>query len=275
MTSDIRYIVQFPHPGTERRPRRAVVGAEMPWNTDDHGRKFLTAPGQWTDGVVTHSGDLAFWGEWEAQSTVAALLHPGPGLPRLLQLPFWRVPADGGWRQNTDPLVFGDRFVWSNCRQQQNRKLRQVAPGSVVLFGSKVQGRFCLDTVLVVADSRRYRPSDGLQDGGALHPLVVDPLALSEKDAGQTFRLYRGATPQTPVGGMFSFVPAMPYDGQRQGFPRPALDLGELLNQNLTQNVRCTEVSAEEASTVWQRVVDQVLAAGLVLGTSFALPAQR
>jgi hypothetical protein len=275
VSNDIRYIVQFPHPGPERMPKPSEVGAQLPWNTGDHGRKFLWALGKWTDGTTAGNGDLAFWGEWEAQSRVAALLERGPGLPRVLQQPYWQVPDSGAWRQNTDPLVFGEQFIWSNCRQQQNAKLRQVGPGSLVLFGSKVLGRFALDTMFVVAGSSSYRPIDGLADGGALDPLVIEPLALSDKDAGTTFRLYRGATPAAPVDGIFSFAPCMPFDGEHLGFARPILDLGDLLNHNLTQNARCTPATVETAGAVWRSVVEQVLAAGLMLGTSFLIPDQQ
>jgi len=155
---------------------------------------------------------------------------------------------------------------------EPERKAAEVAGGSVVLFGSKVQGRFSLDTVLVVARSSTYVPIHGVDGGDAIDALVIDPLAASEKDSGSTFRLYEGATAAEPVDGMFSFVPCTPYDGQRRGFARPQLDLGDLLNHNLTQNVRCTLATAGEAIEVWQRVVHQVLDAGLVLGTSFAIP---
>ncbi len=67
--------------------------------------------------------------------------------------PFWQVPKDGGWRQNTDPLVFGDHFLYSNCRQRQNGKMRDLAHGSLVLFGSKLGGQFVLDTLFVVDGS--------------------------------------------------------------------------------------------------------------------------
>src|SRR4051794_36927207 len=213
VTGDTRYVVQFPHPGPERIPKPGTVGSQLSWNTGEHGRKFLLAPGAWTDGSTSGHGNLTFWGEWEAQSCVAAVLERGPGLPRVLQLPYWNVPNDGAWRQNTDPLVFGDRFIWSNCRQHQNAKLRRVAPGSLVLFGSKVRGRFALDTAFVVADSASYRPIDGVADGGPLDSLVFDPLSLNDGDAGKTFRLYRGATPDASLSGLFSFVPCMPYDG--------------------------------------------------------------
>jgi hypothetical protein len=60
-----------------------------------------------------------------------------PGDPHWLHEPYWEVPRHRLHLQNTDPLVFGDRFLYSNCRQGRNRKLRELAPGSLVVFGSK------------------------------------------------------------------------------------------------------------------------------------------
>ena len=43
--SDRPYIVQFPHPGGEHRPR----GEDMDWNRGPHHRKFLKATGTYLD----------------------------------------------------------------------------------------------------------------------------------------------------------------------------------------------------------------------------------
>ena len=61
------FFVQFPHPGAEHVP----PGRMMAWNTGDHRRKFLLAPGR-TSMKMTRSGkaELVFWGEWEPPSRV-------------------------------------------------------------------------------------------------------------------------------------------------------------------------------------------------------------
>lgn len=270
-------VVQFPHPGRERLPRPLEAGNQLPWNTGEHGRKFLMADADCSaDGLGWRQETVGFWGEWEPPSAVAAVLAPGPGLPRALQRPSWSRPGtDDGWRQNTDPFVFGDQFLYSNCRQYQNVKLRCLAAGSLVLFGSKVDGRFVLDTVLVVATREDYRPSDGIDGPAFLEPLIVGPLATSEVDASRAYRLYTGATPTAPVHGSYSFVPCLPVPEEGHGFPRPALDLGELLNHNLAMQVRTTYMPPEDVHQVWQRVVNQVLDAGLHLGANLTLPPER
>jgi hypothetical protein len=270
--SEQRYVVQFPHPGPERIPESAQIGDKLDWNIGDHGRKYVLADAQWTDGVTAYEGRATLWCEWEPQSSVLAPVEDGLGNARWLQQPHCDVPAGDAWRQNTDPLVFGDGFIYSNCRQATNSKLRSLARGSLVLFGSKLGGRFCLDTVIVIDGSSGFRPVDGLGDDPRLAELIIDPLALNPADSGRTFRLYRGATTKAPVDGMFSFSPCLPYDGGPRGFARPALDLGHFLTPNLAMQARCTVATAAESHDTWSRVVDQVLSAGLMLGTHFAMP---
>lgn len=266
-------VVQFPHPGPERHPTPLEVGAQLPWNTGRHGRKFLLSPAQWLgpDGEP-RSGDVVFWGEWEPPSRVVELTGTtSKTLPRAVQEPFVEAPAPG-WRQNTDPLVFGERFVYTNCRQQQNGKLRDLGEGSVVLFGSSLAGAFVLDTVLVVSHAQPYRPIDGPPTPDlAGEVLITEPLAKGEgADAGNVW--YTGATAADPVDGMFSFVPALPHATGRDGFERPAIRLDGFVHPNLAQQARCTEVSLPEARTVWDAVADKVRGAGLVLAHSLPLP---
>ncbi|MGY1777768.1 hypothetical protein ACI8AV_18075 [Geodermatophilus sp. SYSU D00804] len=273
--TDHVYVVQFPHPGRERLPQPLAVGESLPWNTGDHGRKFLLTPGSWRecpDGPDRH-GEVTFWGEWEAQSEVVELLAGGPALPRALQRPFYRV-EHGGWRQNTDPLVFGDRFSYTNCRQPTNAKLRALPAGSVVLFGSKLHGGFVLDTVFVVGQAAGYRPSDGPPEGvhGAAEELVTDGLAQDPAHADFRFTWYGGATPAQPVAGMFSFTPARPHQPGTPGFARPRLRLDPVIHPNLAMAARCTPMGLAQAQDIWQRVVEQVTAAGLVLATHLPTP---
>lgn len=267
-------IVQLPHPGKEHKPVPAQVGAVMPWNRGDHARKFLLARGTWTDGTRTDKGELVFWGEWEAQSEVIEIFARAAGMPRWLHRPFREVPADGGWRQNTDPLVFGDQFVYSNCKQAKNKHLRRLVPGSVILFGSKVAGEFVLDTCLVVDTATPYHAAELVATVAdpSLRELVAEPLASSPDDADQDFTLYRGATAGTPMSGMFSFVPCVPREGAGVAFARPTIRLKDVVNPNLAMSARRTAVALDSAADLWQQVVDQVLDAGLLLSTHLETP---
>ena len=198
--SDRPYIVQFPHPGGEHRPR----GEDMDWNRGPHHRKFLRATGTYLDAGGVQRGPITFWGEWEPQSRVVESYPPGlRDGPRWLHEPWWEVPRHRRLLQNTDPLVFGDRFRYSNCRQTRNAALRRLPPGSLVLFGSALRGAFVLDTVFVVArpgvDYLRGAP-DHLDVPEWVRSVVFDPLRATEDRAMRRSGCTRAlGTPTTRV----------------------------------------------------------------------------
>jgi hypothetical protein len=150
-------LVHFPHPKDEHHPGRMC---RQPCNTNPkHRRKFLRSPGRYVtpDGSLAEA-PLAFWAEWEAPSYVIQPTWRKEGdLPQFLQEPVWEHPGITGFRQNTDPWVFGDCFQYSNCHQlNRNQKgLRTLPAGSMILFGStlglasETGPRFVLDTVFV------------------------------------------------------------------------------------------------------------------------------
>ena len=300
--ADSRCFVQFPHPGGEHRPG---PGGHAAWNTlaATHARGFMQTRGEWieADGS-TRRGDVWAWGEWEAPSQLLRRLD-GPkalGYPKYLWRPYYVIPDAGcGGLHNTDPFIFGERFLYSNCKQLSGKRIRSLARGSVVAFGSEKAGQWVLDTVLVVADFVDYTAA---QAPSALAGFVPEafldvtggPLADNDEDAkcgpepdsrtscgggtraddqDSTLRLYRGATPEDPVHGMFSFFPAMPGGGTR-GFPRPAVHLRECcFTQNLRQGHKLTcDLDEETLQQLWEYLVAQVHDSGLVVGTHAALP---
>jgi hypothetical protein len=70
--------------------------------------------------------------------------------------------------QNTDPFVFGDRFLYTCCKQRlrsgRPTQLRYLPHGSLVLFGSHISGGFGLDTVFVVDDGADHVTPSGVSD---------------------------------------------------------------------------------------------------------------
>ena len=167
--------------------------------------------------------------------------------------------------------IFGQRFLYSNCGQPKRPGLRQLDRGSVIAFGSskKPDGgwRWMLDTVLVVKDFKDYPWSDArsaLRDwaSSTFLDVTIGPLT---GDAGQPtpegcattddlLRLYRGATPDDPIDGMFSFVPAIPAGGN-SAFSRPLVDLpGDYFN---ARNIRApkgqgTNRRPDELRSLWE-----------------------
>ena len=208
----------------------------------------------------------------------------------------------GGGLHNTDPFIFGDRFLYSNCKRPTSRRLRSLDRGSVIAFGSSKKGRWVLDTVFVVAGFVDYPltavrtalagmvPETFLDvTGGPLAansqhdrcgPAPEEPTGCGGRRAGngsdRALRLYWGATSQDPVQGMFSFFPAMPA-GHARGFPRPSVELpGWCFTESLKQgHKQSCGLTAETVALLWDSLTEQVDAAGLVLGTHAALPEHR
>ena len=157
-------VIQFPHPGFEYTgarylgPKKQRTGV-MEWKEEGtvHNRKYLVATGTVMDSSSGPERDgvrLGFWGEWEAPSRWsradgrAEAYHPS-----VFHEPLLPAERPAGSHQNTDPLVFGDAFLYTNCKMQY-RAMRGMPSGSIVLFGRgmNVHGepRFVLDTCFVV-----------------------------------------------------------------------------------------------------------------------------
>ena len=169
--ADSRCFVRFPHPGGEHRPG---PGGHAAWKTlrAAHARKFMQMRGEWieADGSIRR-GDLWTWGESEAQSQRLRRLG-GPialGYPRNLWRPYYVIP-DAGYvgLHNTDPFIFGERFLHSNCKQLSGKRIRSLARGSVIAFGTQKAGQWVLDTVLLVSDLRRLHRGAGTLGSGGL-----------------------------------------------------------------------------------------------------------
>jgi hypothetical protein len=229
--------VQFPHPGKEHNPGKV---RRQSWNRCDHRRKFLTSNGRYTtgDGSIDCAA-LVFWGEWEAPSYVKAGWPKNGSLPRFLHAPVWEHPKDTDFRQNTDPWVFGDCFRYSNCHQLNQSSLRTLAPGSVVLFGSSSRRDriFAIDTVFVVGtNAALFSPGEPPVTEEAFRVSTLDSLVTSG-NAQDIFVLYRGATYENQISGMYSFVPCRRADCTEPRFARPPISLpADYINPSSTQS---------------------------------------
>jgi hypothetical protein len=310
-------IIQFMHPGGEVTVRR---DGSKPWNEGMHRRAFLRASQALTadlTGGQTRHDEVVLWAEWEAEATAVqtAALDGAGGhdwLSENILTPIARPPpADARNPQNTDPFVFGPTFLYCCCKQVRANGsatiLRALSPGSLVIFGSQLDGVFVLDTVFVVADGEDYDAARGPEVfhqrvPAAFVDVTLKPLAWtaeayadpdtkwSEEDElracgacrgaslGSQFRLYRGATPEKPVNDMFSFSPCRPTAHPEPGFARPRITgafVNPALNMGFRQYPHGREATEAEVNDTWRRVADQVLANRLLLGTHFELPAQQ
>ncbi len=277
MSAAATFFVQFPHPGAEHNPR----SDEMPWNTAGHRRKFLVSPGRYLNGNgCVEESDLSFWGEWEAPSRVKRRWPKSGHMPRALHRPYWAEPTTNASRQNTDPWVFGKRMMYSNCKQITNlgrpSSMQNLARGSVICFGSTINQEFCVDTVFVVSCRETWTPikvQDLDVDDAFLTCTARAIATLTKPVAHASFTLYRGATVDDPVEGMFSFVPARLADREDTRFSRPPISL-EFINPANRQSTWGSKRSLSITSVrgAWKAVRDQVLDAGHLLGVWLQTP---
>lgn len=283
--------VQFIHPGAEHEPDSK---AGRSWNTDSHRRKFLKQSGHYLSGLKAKpiASDLVFWGEFEPPTRlVKSFAEPGLDMPRFLFAPaFVSFHPNKPPLMNTDPFVFGDRFFYSICKQNNKRgptAMQRLARGSVILFGSgQHKSQFVADTVFVVADYVDWNLSNYRERlKGVVPPeyfhATLEPIAYEMKvrdlSPSQTFRLYIGATAKRPHEGMFSFFPCLPAkDGEAKGFARPAIRRAGIITDNLTQGQRMNpQPNVASVRELWADVARQVLDQGLCLGAHAEMPRMK
>lgn len=304
-------IVLFFHPGREcpvgrRKPNEVRVAwvcedenASCIRTTNDkticsgHTRRLIAHDGKYIalDGKV-RSARLAFWGEWEAPTLAKAM----PKAPtdesefsarwvHTVQLPFGVRVRN---LSNTDPCVFGSTFKYCCCQQHrknetQSIRMRNLAPGSLILFGSKLSGTFALDTVFVVnGEGVSYKAT------GNYHELTVSKeyleLTLKRLPKGETNAFYRGRSFRNE-NRMYSFTPARLFqqDDYRCG-KRFVLDFG-MLNECLpnstdvfpvdlrkNQGVEFIDLDESAVFNIWSEIRRQVRAAEFLPAVHFDWP---
>jgi len=237
-------IVQFFHPGFEHE--YDFVNSQdkyfKNWHTTvsksgrsfDHKRKFMINEGSYIEKGIRKEGKLLFWGEWEPPSYVERIdtqidcssygknpeyLHT-PVLPNLDRIKKYQ---EAHCYQNTDPFVFGNTFKYAICRQK-SENLRKLEKGSLILFGSRVNYRFVIDTVFIVKKGIPYFSLDDLMNCNfGIYLEIVTKMILNKEmkvENPEGLTLYTGATYDDKENEMFSFVPAKIYNNRKEGFSR-------------------------------------------------------
>lgn len=278
-----RYFVQFPHPGAEGGPESSAWAS----GKTAHVRKFVRVLGcyRMVANGPSREGEIVFWTEWEAASECEPLKYRErpDGAPHFLHRPLLpdRTQRPRGVPQNTDPFVFGERFLYTFCAQSRRaaKRLHELARGTVVVFGSVLNGQFVLDTVLVVAEAvtHTFATWDSATKGrvpDAFALTTLEPMYAWPASRRRPFTLYIGATADDPIDGMFSFVPCLPNGGAIRGFARPNLNGVPGITPGNARAVKFNRDLVEgSVADLWERVVERVLTAGLALGTRADLPA--
>jgi hypothetical protein len=276
-------VIQFVHPGQEHKSTKT---GWQGWSFDRHARKFMLSNGNWIDSnSKMNSGEFTFWGEWEAQSEIISTAPSAPGLPQNIVIPRFGGPINQvDSLMNTDPYVFGDQFKYTLCKQSMrsgsSTYLSRLTPGTLILFGSVVNGYFTLDTALVVGNSTLKHSRSTWEDEISssltetykevtMKPMYWDKYVPDEV----TYSLYSGATPSSPVNEMYSFFPCLPSEpGKPLRFARPIINLEGVINHASKQAPKGTAGDSEMIKKCWISVVEQVRAQGLSLGVHAVEP---
>lgn len=295
--NDVLAFVQFIHPGIENLPAKGNKSDLIPWNHGNHRRKFLCAQGQYVSRGRLIEEELTFWGEWEPQSRITRITNPkedgcSPHVIHRPALDLTEMVKDGKgrYRQNTDPFVFHEQFLFRCCQQRRKTgptQLSHLLPGSVVLFGSRVNGLFAVDTVFVVGDYRDYCDElggmdfdPGLKDYAEIVGIGLGMNEPGWKKDGSQMRLYYGASPVNPYEGMYSFVPCKPLKGNERGCARPTLTQPEMrdiyadcITDNLQQSFKlCPDATMKGNIAAWNRIRTLFAQKGYLEGVNFQCP---
>lgn len=169
-------IIQFIHHGSQFHFPNTLRGHERLinpfgiryWNQekDGHKRKFISYKGYYLETLNSkpQKENLHFWGEWEAQSFYKKTRyfgitnHAKNPEPNAIHKPIFvkdEIPLQSPICHSTDPYVFNKCHLYTHCKQK-NSEMRHLSNGSILLFGSKVNGNFVLDEVFVVGGMLQY-----------------------------------------------------------------------------------------------------------------------
>ena len=94
--------------------------------------------------------------------------------------------------------------------------------------------------------------------------------------SNQNFRLYVGATFDSPKNEMFSFFPCLPYKSKiNHGFSRPIIQIPDIISDNHSQGYKINRGIESDIKKIWSEVKNQVEQANLNLGIHTELPSRK
>lgn len=294
-------VLQLSHPGLEYPGLNKKTGSliytksGIAWNSTrdggirlwnnlkQHKRKFMRMKNVKyldKDGQLI-TGEVTFWGEWEAQSKFELISQKSKNLgePRLCHQPFFDRLYKGEKKHGTDPFIFGSNFWYTHCKQSY-KSARNLSPGSIVIFGSErnKDKKFLVDTILVV--EKRFTQKEIRRNLNEFHSLLrinnleIKNLINDESKSGYGF--YRGKS--FSQGEIFSFVPAKVISSARLGHGRLELDTEDPVHNFQKTGAgsvcRITRVfnSENELKDYWHCLANESFENGFVLAHNFPMP---
>ena len=207
------------------------------------------------------------------------------------------IPDANMGYQNTDPYVFGGKFLYSCCKQPAYKNiLPELQTGDMIIFysykGKKDRSDFCcmIDTVFVVGEKiGTYQKGCYENIQRAVSEMQMQRIVLpvfygsqNSIDGTEEFTLYRAATfeEREKFNGMFSYFPCRLFeDMQDCGFPRFELKNGKwqegeyrlekepIPDMRNSQGIAHHEIASETAmKKAWLALTEQILKQQYFLG---------
>lgn len=245
------------------------------WSSlDAHRRKYIYTMGDCIhpDGRLLRNQPIVFWGEWEAHSVFRLIQNNGQAedRPRHIHQPFISREREG--KQNTDPFVFGEPFLYSNCLQSL-RTMRDVPNGSLILFGSEVsrdgERSFVLDTVFVVETSIQINRKN-LPEIRAKTPTVFHDTVLRKIPCNRIYRLYFSRMHSDQNASCFSYFPCKLYE-RDQFMLRPSIPIDKF-NLKKPGSGQGIHKIQRDSQKYWEELKDYLRSSGYCLGVKVFMP---
>jgi hypothetical protein len=270
-------IIQFLHTAEEASPS-SINSNIIQWNNSkNHKRKFILSKGKHIIDNMLKEDKLVFWGEWEAQSKIIKLKNQLPYLPKYLNQPF----LDNSFENkihNTDPYVFGKHFKYLICQQKTNELLRKLEPYSMILFGSNINNKFCLDTIFIVSDNSKTYKTNSLESVfNYKNQYYYASVQQLENNRNNTeYRFYKGVQydNRRKYSGIYSFVPSKIYTPNSEHayiFKQPEINL-DIINHKLTKGINSSNnrnFTRKEIAHYWNEIAKQIEELSLLRGVEF------
>ena len=195
---------------------------------------------------------------------------------------------------NTDPYVFGYAFRYVICLQPSFHKiLTNLKENSIILFGSSINGKFCLDTLFVVShkfknynfknadkilgeNKGQYYYASVLPLCGRLKGKVADEIKKCGSNSKiQDYTYYEGVNfeNKNDYRDLYSYVPSKIYNNQESKFifKQPELNL-DFINPTQTQSINSKKCSLDEIVDYWHLISEQISDKNLYKGVRFNSP---
>jgi hypothetical protein len=186
----------------------------------------------------------------------------------------------------TETGIENPRHIGKNKDRNEIKRPTELArldKGSLILFGSKKDGEFVLDTVFVVANYKDYDLSDpnALPNEGLYRDIVIKMSCGTSAYMRNPImqRLYYGATYEKLYQEMYSFAPAQKtikkfedYQATDKGFPRVTLANSSYITQGLMMGFKTTNTDIAAIKSFWEEIRQQSRAQDCVEGVHFDMP---